>query len=321
MKDYYAILGISNTATEAEIKKAYKALALKYHPDRNPDNKEAEDKFKEINEAYSVVGDPQKRADYDNPVQKGFSFTGFDDFINFEDFFRPQPRQNVIEQVVSISLQEAFTGCTKTAHITHNEACETCQGLGHDKKSAVTCKGCNGKRMQEMRVGNMIYRSTCPICQGQGTSYSKKCTSCNGRASTSKQKSLKIKIPAGVMSGNTLQVAITNNTTMFVHIQVERDPAFEVDANRNLIYTQKVSYPEIMLGCTKVIDTIDNKKIEVSIDPRHPLNTPLVVKGEGYPVLSTPNRGNLIVNLVVDIPSSITEKAEELLKELSKELG
>ncbi|MCQ2592364.1 MAG: molecular chaperone DnaJ [Treponema sp.] len=353
-RDYYEVLGVEKSATTDEIKRAYRKLAVKYHPDRNPDDKEAEEKFKEATEAYEILSDEQKRPLYD---QYGFAgvdganqaggqyshaYQDFSDIFGgmgggfndiFDTFFGgggsrsrsrggPMPGSN-LRYDLHIHFKDAVYGTTAEIHYRHNEACEACNGTGGAPGSSKkTCPTCNG--MGHIRQGNGLFtfQQTCPKCSGKAYVIDKPCTSCRGSGIQEKRKSMSIKIPAGTETGRRFIIHGQGDAgenggpagDLQVFVHVEAHPQFE-RVNQDLYCAVPISISQATLGCTLEITSLNGQKIEVEV-PAGSSNGKLIrKKGEGVPYPNSSRCGDLYIKLMVQVPQHISSKQKDLLKQ------
>lgn len=337
-RDYYEVLGVSKTATEAEIKAAYRKIAIKYHPDRNPGNKEAEEKFKEAAEAYDVLHDQQKRQQYDQfgfdaPGGGGFggfsggAFTMDDIFSMFGSVFgghdgfssfgggggrqRQQYRGADLRIKVSLTLQEIATGTTKKFKVKKDVPCQECHGSGAAAGSgSETCQTCHGAgvvtRTVRTMLGIMQTQSECPECGGEGTVIKNKCTKCGGTGVVKGDEVVEIKIPAGVAEGMIVNVPGKGNAgahnglsgNIQVYIAEEPNDTFVRDGN-DVIYNLLLDFPTATLGGTVEIPTIDGSKVKIKIEPGTQPGKTLRLRGKGLPAVEGYGRG--MGDLVVNI--------------------
>lgn len=317
-KDYYKILNVAKDATVDDIKKSYRELAKKYHPDKNPNNTEAEEKFKEISEAYEVLSDADKRKKYDNNDRfSGFDFSGM----------RGNRAIRVGENIrlnIKLTLEEIFSGVKKTYRYKRNDFCSSCDG--HGGKDVDVCKTCNGTgavmQVFNTPIGQVRQAFDCPHCSGIGETYKTKCGDCNGSGVKSIEDTIEIDIPSGVFDGATFAVggkghAIRSGRHGDLYCVVNEIPhhKFVRDGN-NLKTNLKLSYPQLVLGDKVEIETIEGGKIRVNIPEHSQVDTNLKVVGKGMTEFKNNNRGDLIINIGVNIPKKIDEETKELLEKL-----
>ena len=330
--DYYEILGISRTATKEEIKRAYRKLAMKYHPDRNPGNKEAEEKFKEINEAYQVLIDDEKRAIYDRYGKEGLEGRGYrpqhdfsDIFDMFKDFFGEfgfdeyEDLPYDIDKAVEIELEfeEAAYGVSKEIEIEYFSLCPKCQGSG--AKSKTTCPTCKGQGKILISNGFMRIAQTCPNCEGRGFIIKEKCDNCNGRGFIIKKEKVKVDIPAGVDTGMRMRIPRKGNEgrergDLYLIFKVKPSKIFKREGN-NLIVEVPVFFTSAILGDKVKIPTLEGEK-EVEIKPFTKDKTKIVFKNLGLPDPNTGYKGNLYAILNIVYPKKLTSEQKELLEKL-----
>ena len=352
-RDYYEVLGVDKNASDAEIKKAYRKLAIKYHPDRNPDNKEAEEKFKEAAEAYDVLHDPQKRQQYDqfgfDGPQGGFGggagmnmddifsmfgdiFGGHSGFGGFGGFGggggRPQYRGNDLRLTVRLTLQEIAEGVTKKFKVKKDITCEHCHGTGaKDGAQPETCPQCNGsgvvyKTVRTM-LGMMQTQTTCPNCHGEGTVIKDKCPYCNGEGVTKGEEVIEINIPAGVSEGMVVNVPGKGNAGKHngvngdIQVLIKEEPNDTFIRNgQDLYYTLLLDLPTAILGGEVDIPTISGNKISLKIDPGTQPGKQVKLRGKGLPAVQGYGRGtgDIIVNISVYIPKTLTKEEKEAVE-------
>ncbi|MBI5388946.1 molecular chaperone DnaJ [Candidatus Woesearchaeota archaeon] len=353
-KDYYETLGIGKGATQEEVKRAYKKLAKEYHPDLNKDNPKAADKFKEISEAASVLGDPEKRTQYDRvgpdafkagssgagPDFSGFDFGGgFDVDDIFENFFggrrrRPRgPQRGAdLRYELEISLEDAAFGITKTIVVEKYEQCTKCSGKGaefpHDIK---TCQECNGtghvRRTQRTPFGMFTQTGVCGECRGEGHIIKKPCVVCDGSGRVSRSKKIDVKIPAGIEHGMQLRVqgegeAGEKNAQpgdLYVEIFVKQHPLFERVGN-DLFMEVPISFTQAALGGEIDIPTL-NQKVTMKIPPGTQTSTTFNLKGHGVPHLQGYGTGSLKVKVLVQVPSKLNPRQRKAIEEFGKASG
>ena len=358
-RDYYEVLGIDRNADDATIKKAYRVLAKKYHPDMNPGDANAERKFKEASEAYAVLSDPEKRRKYDQyghaafdgagPGGGGFDFNGTDFSDIFGDIFGdlfgagggaqrgarsngPMKGAN-LHTSVSISFEQAVFGVDKTVEMTLKDECTTCHGTGANPgTSPTTCPKCGGKGQvvytQQSFFGTVRNVQTCPDCGGTGTIIKEKCPVCHGTGYTSSRKKIQISIPAGIDNGQSVRIREKGEPginggprgDLLVEVMVERHPIFQRQGE-DIYSTVPVSFVIAALGGDIVIDTVDGKVI-YSVKAGTPTDTRIRLKGKGVPSLSNRAvRGNQYVTLVVQVPDHLSKEARDILKQFDEKNG
>ena len=358
-RDYYEVLGVDKSADEAAIKKAYRVLAKKYHPDMNPGDAEAEKKFKEASEAYAVLSDPEKKRQYDQFGHAAFEngggaggFGGFDfsgaDFGDifgdiFGDFFGggrsrggrsngPMKGAN-LRTSIRITFEEAVFGCEKEIELNVKEECKTCHGSGAKPgTNPETCTKCGGKGQvvftQQSFFGTVRNVQTCPDCQGSGKVIKEKCTDCRGTGYVSMKKRYAVDIPAGIDNGQCKRLSGlgepgTNGGPrgdILVEVLVGRHPIFQRQ-DYHIYSTVPMSFAVAALGGEVVIDTVDGKVI-YDVKPGTQTDTKVRLKGKGVPSLRNKDvRGDHYVTLVVQVPDKLSGEAKELLKQFDAESG
>ncbi len=355
-KDYYAALGLEKGASEEEIKKAFRKLAIKYHPDKNQGNKEAEDKFKEINEAYQVLSDPDKKAKYDMYGTVDFDGSGFGsggfggfDFSDmggfgdiFESFFGggggggrrrngPQ-RGSDLEYTINLTFEEAVFGVEKEISIDRSENCETCKGsgakAGTSKKTCPTCNGQGQVRVQRQTpLGSFVSTSTCNTCGGSGSVIEEPCTSCHGRGNARKTRKIKVNIPAGVDTGNVMPLRGQGNHgtndgppgDLYVRINVAPSKKFVRKGNDIYIDTH-ISMGKAALGTEITVATVDGD-VKYTIPAGTQSGTLFRLKGKGVPRVNSSGRGDQYVKVIVDIPKNLNDKQKDALKAFMEACG
>lgn len=350
-RDYYEVLGIAKNAGEDEIKSAYRKLALKYHPDRNKGNTEAEDKFKEATEAYEVLRDPKKRAQYDQYGHEGvggfdnFGRTAYADFSDifggfdlndiFEGFFgsgggRSRGGSRVrrgsdIQYDLTIDLKDAAEGLEVNIEIPRSEACQTCGGTGSASGAKpLVCPVCGGSGQVRQTQGFFTVASTCHKCQGSGKVISSPCRSCNGSGLTAKKRKISVKIPAGVESGSRLKISGEgehgpNNGPsgdLYVLLHVRKHEVFERHGN-DIIMIAPISFAVACLGGEVEVPTINGKKVKMKIPSGTENDHVFRLKGNGIPYLGSYGRGDQLVKVTIDVPKKLNARQKELLKEFA----
>jgi len=347
-RDYYEILGVSRSADADQIKKAYRKLALKHHPDRNPGDKSAEERFKEATEAYQVLSDAERRMQYDQFGHAAFEqaggFGGFDFSAGFEDIFsdifgdffgagrgRGRTRARRGEDLrydLEISFEEAVSGTEKTITLPRLATCAACQGSGAKGGAArVTCSACRGSGQLRFQQGFFTIAKTCGRCAGQGTVIKDHCRTCGGSGVAQKTQSLSIKIPAGVDTGSRLKLRNEGGPghnggppgDLFVIISV-RDHALFTRHENNLVCEVPISFPQAALGAEIDVPTLEGKT-KVKIEPGTQSGAIHRLKGKGVPDLRGTGRGDLLVRIVVETPRKLTTRQRELLEEFARSGG
>jgi molecular chaperone DnaJ len=354
-RDYYEVLEVSKEATEIEIKKAYRKKALKHHPDKNPDNKDAEEKFKEAAEAYEVLSDPNKKQRYDQfghagvggaAGRNGFSggMTMDDIFSNFGDIFgsafggfggfsggtqrRRVNRGSNLRVKVRLTLEDISKGVEKKIKVNKYVACQKCQGSGAKGGSSYSsCSTCHGTgqvtRVTNTFLGQMQTASTCPHCGGEGQIISHKCPECAGNGIVKGEETITIKIPAGVSEGMQLSVSGRGNAgardgvpgDLIVFIEETPHPELIRDGS-NLLNNLYISFPDASLGCSIEIPTIDGKA-RIKITPGTQAGKVLRLKGKGLPDINSYGRGDILININVWTPKELSKEEKSMLEKLS----
>ena len=356
-RDYYEVLGVDKNADDATLKKAYRALAKKYHPDMNPGDAEAEKKFKEASEAYAVLSDPEKRRQYDQFGHAAFEgggaggFGGFDfnsaDFGDifgdiFGDFFGGGRRRGAnngpmkganIRTSVRITFEEAVFGVSKEIELTLKDECATCHGTGAKPgTSPETCTKCGGKGQvvftQQSFFGTVRNVQSCPECNGTGKVIKEKCADCHGTGYIANRKKIQVSIPAGIDNGQSVRIRDkgepgTNGGPrgdLLVEVIVARHPIFQRQ-DYNIFSTVPISFAVAALGGDVVVDTVDGKVI-YEVKPGTQTDTKVRLKGKGVPSLRNKEvRGDHYVTLVVQTPEKLSGEAKELLKQFDALTG
>ncbi|MFH1358202.1 MAG: molecular chaperone DnaJ [bacterium] len=350
-QDYYELLGVSRQATDADIKASYRKKAFKFHPDRNPGDHEAEEKFKSVSEAYAVLSDSRKRSIYDQFGHEGLQgagggyhgFNNADDIFSsfgdiFEDFFgfgsrggggRSRVRRGRDLQVeTQVDFLDACFGTKKDVSVAHNVACETCDGTGAKVgTSPENCSYCHGRGQVQMNQGFFTISTTCPQCQGQGRVIREKCPDCHGRGIVNKKRKLSVKVPAGVSNGMRLLMQnegeIGENGgppgDLYVYIGVKPHDEFEREGDHILSEIQ-VPFPTLSLGCELDVNTIDGKS-KLKIKAGTQSGAVLKLKHKGVANVRSGRRGDHLILVQAVTPTKLSTKQKKLMEELSKELG
>ncbi|MFU8927807.1 molecular chaperone DnaJ [Acinetobacter puyangensis] len=341
-RDYYEVLGVSKTASDDEIKKAYRKLAMKYHPDRNPDNAEAEEKFKEASEAYEVLSDSEKRSMYDrmghNAFEGGGGFNAEDIFSQFGDIFggafgggsrggQRQRRGSDLRYVMTLDLEEAIKGVKKTITFSAPAPCDACDGKGAKNASDVeTCRTCHGSGQIRMQQGFFAVQQTCSTCRGTGKTIKNPCNSCHGSGIKDRQQTLEVTIPAGVDNGDRVRLsgkgeAVTGGQAgdLYVEVVVREHPIFQRDG-ADLYMDVPVSIADVALGKEIEIPTLDSR-VSLKIPEGTQTGKLFRLRGKGVKPVRSTMVGDLLCRIVVETPTNLTERQRELLKELQATLG
>ncbi len=344
-RDYYEVLGVSKDASDKELKRAYRKLAMQYHPDRNPDNPEAEQKFKEASEAYEVLSDAEKRARYDRFGHEGLrgggraGFNDMDDIFNqfgdiFGDMFgfgggrrrRGGPQRGAdMRYDLELSFEEAAFGTTKELTIPRHVDCETCDGSGAKPgTSPTTCETCQGRGQVHHRQGFFTLSSTCPHCNGEGEIISDPCPDCNGEGKTKVERQVEVTIPAGVDAGTRLRLRQEGENgsrgaprgDLYVFLHVQESEHFQRDG-ADLHHKKEISFVEAALGADISVPTLEDEQ-EITISPGTQHGDTKILKNEGLAKLRGSGRGNLIVHFDITIPTDLSKRQRELLEEFAE---
>ncbi len=349
-RDYYEVLGVPKNASEDELKKAYRRLAMKYHPDRNPDDKQAEENFKEIKEAYEILSDNQKRAAYDqfghagvDPSMAagpgGFSggFGGFD-FGNIGDIFETvfggsgrrgngRFRGSDLRYDLSLSLEEAVAGTEVKIRIPTQVTCNTCHGSGAKAgTSAQICARCNGSGQIRMTQGFFSVQQTCPACRGAGKVIHELCSTCRGSGRMQEHKTLSVKVPGGVDNGDRIRLAGEGEAganggppgDLYVQINVRAHPIFTREEN-HLFCEVPISITTAALGGELEAPTLDGRVV-LKIPPETQTGKVFRIRGKGVKSVRGGSPGDLLCRVVVETPVNLTARQKDLLRELEKSM-
>ncbi|HHX77590.1 MAG TPA: molecular chaperone DnaJ [Firmicutes bacterium] len=351
-KDYYEILGVNRDAGQDEIKKAYRALARKYHPDMNPGDKEAEERFKEVKEAYDVLGDPEKRARYDqfghageefgfgggfSPFSQGFG--GFEDIFDFfSGGFSRGPsygpeRGADLRYDLEISLEDAAFGLETVIKVPRTENCPECKGSGARAGTRPeTCPQCGGtgqkKIVRNTALGRFINVQTCDACRGEGRIIKEPCRNCGGRGQVQRESKIEIKIPPGVDTGSKLRVHGEGDKgrrngppgDLYVYIHVKPHKFFKREGD-DIIFEQPISFVMASLGGEIMVPTIDGKKVKMKIPQGTQPGTSFRLRGKGMPRLRGISRGDMHVFVKVQVPEKLNARLRQALKNLAAAMG
>ncbi len=343
-KDYYELLGVHRNAGEAEVKRAYRRLAHQYHPDKNPGDKAAEEKFKEINEAYEVLSDPQKRAYYDQfgaaPGQGGAggfgAGMGMGDIFGdiFGEFFgmgRGGTRAAAGEDLrynLKISFEDAAFGTTTKIRVPRWERCPDCDGTGaKSKDKIITCTTCRGAGQVRMQQGFFSISRTCPRCGGEGKEITDPCPACRGRKRVERERTLSVKIPAGVETGTTIRLTGEGEMgahggppgDLYVYLAVEAHPLFQREG-QDVICAVPIGFVQAAIGTEIEVPTLTGMsklKIPAGTQPGQTFR----LKGKGFPHLRGSGVGDQLCRIVIEVPSRLSSKQKELLQEFDRLSG
>ena len=334
-KDYYEVLGVDRTASEVEIKKVYRKLALKYHPDKNPDDKEAEERFKEIAEAYEHLSDSDKKATYD---QFGHRQQGQGNHRGYEDIFRDFAKRNQSKRKgqdlrinIKLTLEEIFSGEHKKIKYKRMKVCETCDGKGgHKVDTCDTCKGL-GSIFRRRQLGNHVLQeqAICHICQGSGEKVTNNCNDCSASGLVVDNITLDVEVPSGIHDGMQMiqeggghGVKNGINGNLIINLTELPHKLFNRSVN-DLKYMSKLSYTQLILGDKVEIPTIEGGKIRVTIPPYSKVGDNLRIPAKGLvpvkgPYYAGDTRGDMIIEINIEIPTEVSEEEKELLKKLEE---
>lgn len=353
-KDYYQVLGVSKDASPDDIKKAYRKLAMQYHPDRNPDNKESEEKFKEAAEAYEVLSDQDKRSRYDQVGHDAFQggagahhYQNMDDiFENFSDIFgdffgnqassrkarRGAPaaqRGHDLSLNIEITLQEAYLGCKKDIKIYHFESCSACKATGcKDGSKPTACASCNGSGSIHYRQGFLTYSQPCSTCHGQGFKITSPCQECRGQSRVQKHEKLSVNIPAGIFDKAELRLSEKGDAgsfsgpagDLYLVISIKPDARF-FRREHDLVSLLSLTYPQLVLGCQIEIEHIDGTKEIVKIPRGCSIGKEIKIAGKGFAKLRGSGRGDLVIIPQCDIPTKLNDATRQALLAYAEKLG
>jgi molecular chaperone DnaJ len=343
-RDCYEILGVPHNADETEIKKAYRQLALQYHPDRNPGNKEAEERFKEASEAYEVLRDPEKRDLYDRYGHEGLSRTGFSGFTGFEDIFTSfgdifedffgfstgrrratgPERGADFRYDLTISFMDAALGKEMEIAVERLESCGTCKGLGMKQGTKKeSCPTCRGSGQVTHSQGFFTLRTTCSRCRGQGFFIPHPCTDCRGTGKVKKPKKISIKLPAGVDTGSRLKVAGEGGGgdrggrpgDLYVVLHVEPHSFFERHGD-DILCQIPISFTQAALGVEIEVPSLNGSK-KLSIPAGSQSGQVFTLRGQGFPHLESFGKGDQHVQILVKVPTKLSKRQKELLQEFA----
>jgi molecular chaperone DnaJ len=348
-RDYYDVLGVTKSASKDEIKKAYRKLALKYHPDKTKGDKTSEEKFKEASEAYHVLSDEKRKTNYDQFGHAAFEgaggggqgFEGFDfnssSFSDiFEDFFgdfggggssrRSNNRGNDLRYDVSISLEEAYKGLEKNVKYTTYKKCSSCSGSGAAKGSRpIKCSYCSGRGKVRTNQGFFTIQQTCPQCSGYGETIGNPCKTCSGNGKAQGSENVTVKIPKGVDDGTRIRLSGKgeagskggSNGDLYLFISIDNHNIFK-RSEENLYYELPISFSDAALGTTVEVPSIDGGKSKIKIPSGTQHGKQFRLKGKGMPVLRRNVFGDLYIRVVTQVPTSLSKKQKEILEEFNE---
>lgn len=342
MADYYEVLGVSRDAPEDEIKKAYRRLARNFHPDANPDDPEAERKFKEVAEAYSVLSDAKRRRDYDMFGTAKVPAGGFDPFDLFTSFFGTDPfggfrstgrrRGNDLALTVHVTLKEVLTGASKKVTIRNLQTCSACSGSGCEPGTSPTrCTRCGGagvvRQVQRSVFGNLMTSFTCPACHGAGEEIETPCRECNGDGRLERLDEISIDLPPGVEDGTRFRMSGRGEAgprgmasgDLYVEVVVDEDQRF-VRRKSDLVSVIEIPFTQAVLGGKTSFEALDGP-VEVDIDSGVQPGMVLKVRGRGLPRMGRSGRGDLLLEIRIAVPKKLTAEQEELLHKFAEARG
>ena len=348
-RDYYDILGVNKSASKDEIKKAYRKLALKYHPDKTKGDKSSEEKFKEASEAYHVLSDEKRKTNYDQFGHAAFESGGGQGFGNFdfggsfsdifEDFFgddifgssrgsrrRSSNRGNDLRYDINIDLEDAYKGTSKKINYTTYKKCTRCSGQGSEPGSKpATCGYCNGHGKVRSNQGFFTIQQTCPECSGYGEKINNPCNKCRGNGKIQHQESVSVKVPKGVDDGTRIRLSGKGEAgnkggasgDLYLFISVNNHSIFK-RSEENLFYELPITFSDAALGSTVEVPSIDGGKSKIKIPSGTQHGKQLRLKGKGMPLLRGNSFGDLYIKIVTEVPVSLTSKQKQLLEEFRK---
>ena len=345
-RDFYDVLGVSKSASKDEIKKAYRKLALKYHPDKTKGDKTSEEKFKEASESYHILSDEKRKSNYDQfghaafegsgggQGSGGFDTSSFSDI--FEDFFsdfggsgssrRSNNRGNDLRYDVSIDLAEAYKGIEKNVKYTTYKSCSSCSGSGAAKGSKpVKCDYCSGKGKVRTNQGFFTVQQTCPQCSGYGEMIGEACKTCSGNGKVQSNENVTVKIPKGVDDGTRIRLSGkgeagskgSSSGDLYLFISIDNHDLFK-RSEENLYYELPISFTDATLGTSVEVPSIDGGKSKIKIPAGTQHGKQFRLKGKGMPILRRSALGDLYIRIVTQIPTSLTKKQREILEEFNE---
>ena len=345
-RDYYDVLGVNKSASKDEIKKAYRKLALKYHPDKTKGDKSSEEKFKEASEAYHILSDDKRKANYDQFGHAAFQgsgggqgFGGFDtsSFSDiFEVFFgdfggggstrRSSDRGNDLRYDVSVTLEEAFKGLEKNVKYTTYKNCSSCSGSGAAKGSKpIKCNYCAGRGKVRTNQGFFTIQQTCPQCSGYGETISDPCKSCSGNGKTQGSENVTVKIPKGVDDGTRIRLSGKGEAgskggssgDLYLFVSIDNHTIFK-RSEENLYFELPITFSDAALGTTVEVPSIDGGKSKIKIPAGTQHGKQFRLKGKGMPVLRRSIFGDLYIRIITQVPTSLSKRQKDLLEEFNE---
>jgi molecular chaperone DnaJ len=350
-QDYYATLGVAREASPDDLKKAYRKQAMQFHPDRNPGDKQAESRFKEVSEAYDVLKDDQKRAAYDRFGHAafenggggagGFDFNGgglgdifdqmFGDFMGRSNGRGRGPRAGAdVRAAVEIDLSDAFTGTKASIRVPTRVACEACAGTGSEDKAAgsETCRSCNGAGKVRAQQGFFLVERTCPTCNGRGRVVRSPCRICHGAGTVQRERTLQVQIPAGVEDGVRIRLSGEGEAggqgappgDLYVHVAVRPHDLFVRDG-ANIVFRMPLRMAQAALGGDVEVPVIDGSRARVKIPSGTQTGDQFRLRGKGFSVLRSAQRGDMYIQVAVETPQNLTRRQRELLEEFDAEVN
>ena len=344
-RDYYEVLQVTRTATDQELKSSYRKLAMQFHPDRNPDNKEAEEKFKECSEAYAILSDADKRAAYDRFGHAGVGTNGggaggfdpnmvdfseiFSDMFGMGDLFgrgrgRTRAQRGAdLREDITLEFEEAVFGVETETHVRRHERCESCLGTGATPgKAPVTCRKCGGRGQERFQQGFFSVSRTCNACGGAGQVITDPCTSCRGQGAVVKERVVQVKVPAGVEDGTRIRYNGQGEAgahggppgDLYIVLHVKEHSFFEREG-KDLFCVIPVSYAQAAIGADIMIPTLEGDH-KLHIPEGTQTGTQIKLRGKGVPVLNGHGKGDIFVQIKVQTPTKLNKRQKELLQEL-----
>lgn len=349
-RDYYEVLEVTRQATTVEIKKSYRKLAMKYHPDRNPGDATAEERFKEVSEAFQVLSDDQKRQIYDQYGHQGLEGRGYagvgdvqDIFSHFSDIFgdlfgggfgggfgfgggrRGRGESGAdVQTTLNLTLYEAAFGAEKEVELDHPMPCQACDGAGGERTG---CETCGGRGQVAHARGPIMMTTTCPSCRGEGSTIVERCPECVGAGMVKTERKVKVTVPAGVDTGQSLRLAGQGQAGrmggraghLYINMRVEPDARFERDG-ADLVHEVHLTYPQAAFGSKVDVPTIDGKDKTIKVPAGVQPGDSMVVEGFGVQKLNGRGRGDMICVLQVDVPKKMSRRVKKAIKELQEAL-